>query len=59
MDHKITHMNGTQSDKQDLHRPRTLDTKPLARSLPMLYRDEQLDVEAALSPFWAWRITSH
>jgi hypothetical protein len=48
--HKATH---------DITRNRMTTEKTVYRAMPAVSRDEKLDVEAALSPFWAWRITSH
>jgi hypothetical protein len=60
MHSKANHLNTTRSAKPThaQSRGRSMEPRPV-RSVPSVYRDEKMDVESALSPFWAWRITSH
>ena len=62
MIHKTLQMNGNRAFKKNstLSRAEALVTKAEPRPRPVHEQDPQLAyIEEALSPFWAWRITTH
>jgi hypothetical protein len=59
MYHKVPRTDSHHPGKKYPLPPNKMQTKSAAKQQPPALPEEKLDIEAALSPFWAWRITSH